>query len=256
MEIMYVYRLYWRKRGPLVRVVVFHDIDDAQWFSASLKLLLERYHVLTPKAFREKEFVQDKINVLITFDDGYRSWVTTCLPILENSTCEAVFFINSGLIDVSEEESVQSSYVRDNLKLRTPRETLSWDQVRVLYEAGHMIGGHSKTHLRFSKLQNEVQKSEIFEDKERIESMIGAPVSFFAFPFGNNGDFTPESVRIAREAGYTDIFSTEPGFLDIASNTHVVRRLCLENRMSRRALIQWIEGGYDCYAIVKRICAQ
>ena len=55
------------------------------WFNDVVSMLVENFNVITPEQFRNREFDREKINVLLTFDDGYKSWVTTVLPILEEN---------------------------------------------------------------------------------------------------------------------------------------------------------------------------
>jgi len=254
--VTFLYRARMRKKGPLVRVVVFHDVTDADWFFKSVTLFVKKYHVLTPQEFIERKFNPEKINILITFDDGYASWVTTCLPILRKLQCRGVFFLNSGLPDIVQDENARLNFVRENLKLQTSRKTISWEEVRLLCESGHTLGGHTKTHRRLSELQEEVQKAEITEDKKRIETMLGTQVSLFAYPFGNVGDFIPQSALCAQKAGYTHVFSTESGFVDTTSGNFNIPRICLEDNGADSVLTRWVEGGHDLYTKIKYLCVR
>ncbi len=252
--ITWMYRRYTRSTGPLVRVIVFHDVCDSEWFRKSITLITSRYHVLTPDDFLHGIFDEKRINVLITFDDGYASWVTTCLPIFNEKNIRALFFINSGLIDVYGNTEMQEQYMRDNLLL-TPRKSLSWDGVRALHNAGHMIGGHTSTHARLATCEINTQEREIVDDKKRIETMIGSTLSTFAYPFGQRNDYTDSTESLVRKADYVRAFTTEGTFVS-SGDPYRTARLCIEDDLSVLSLAWWIEGGYDIYRKLKNLCVR
>ncbi|MCF7815439.1 MAG: polysaccharide deacetylase family protein [Candidatus Pacebacteria bacterium] len=250
----YIYRTLKKREGSLVRVLVFHDVQDASWFENMMTSLNKRYNLLTPDSFLKKQYDSNRINVLITFDDGYLSWVDVCLPILKEKGIKALFFINSGLIDVFEHQDIQEQYIRGNLLL-SPRKTLSWDGVKKLHEAGHMIGGHTTTHPRLSELHEDRQRETVVQDKKRIEEILNTSIRTFAYPFGQRNDYTPETVGIVKESGYTHSFTTEGVFVN-AYNQFEFSRLCVEDGLSIGQLKQWIEGGYDLYHKIKTLCVR
>jgi peptidoglycan/xylan/chitin deacetylase (PgdA/CDA1 family) len=249
---IWIYQFLARRNGPLVRVVVFHDVTDADWFQQVVAHMDTEYHVVSPQDFLNGRFNQKKINILITFDDGYVSWVNICLPVLTRRNIKALFFVNSGLLDVAHERGAQAEYVRTNLLL-SPRNTLSWEGVQSLHVAGHMIGGHTTNHSRLSLLSSDTVRTEIKSDKERIESKLGSQISTFAYPFGQSADITPSVSVEVKEAGYDMAFTTSPSFKRENGDTLLIPRLCLEENLSVNQLSVWLRGGYDMYAYIKKL---
>jgi peptidoglycan/xylan/chitin deacetylase (PgdA/CDA1 family) len=249
----YVYRHFFVK-NPLVRVLVFHDVQNAEWFEDILALCTATYNVLTPEAFLAQKFDFTKVNVLFTFDDGYTSWIEVVEPLLRKYNTHAVFFINSGLLDVHHDPALQSQFVRERLLL-SPRKTLSWEGAQLLQREGHMIGGHTATHARFSRLQKDMQEKEIKVDRERIEEMIQVVPSLFAYAFGQEADFAHDGEESVRHAGYRYAYATVPGFVSF-KNAYAVPRLCLEETLTRSEIRAWIEGGYDLYYRIKKLCVR
>lgn len=249
-------RLYrMTQKGPLVRVVVFHDVKDGEWFERMIEYLKKRYHVLSPEAFMAYDLDDTKINVLVTFDDGYASWVERCAPVLKRHRVQAVFFVNSGLIDAYGNTEAQETYVHTRLLLG-PRDTLSWEGVRALQDAGHTIGGHTTTHARLSQVSEKVQREEVEGDQERISTCLGTPPVLFAYPFGRKGDYDDVSKHTVKEAGYIHAFTTEGRFVPIDGDPYAIPRLCLDDRLTERQLGRWIEGAYDVYAYLKSLCVR
>lgn len=249
-----VYRLYEKQKGPLVRVVAFHDVQNGEAFAHIIKELTIRYNVISPEDFMEGRLDASRINILITFDDGYASWVDVCMPVLEAHHVRALFFINSGLCDAGESTEAASRYVRERLLL-SPRHTITWAQVERLASAGHTIGGHGVTHARLSELREGEQRDEIAKDKARIEEMLKTPLTAFAYPFGRVGDYTATTQRILKDAGYTYAFTTGSVFGNL-SRPYEISRLCIDDTISTTQLHDWIQGGYDIYHKLKSLCVR
>ena len=250
----FFYRTSQSLRRSLVRVLVFHDVQDKVWFEKTIAYLAQYCRLITPEMYAQGKFDTYRINVLITFDDGYASWVTTCLPILSHYGVKAVFFINSGLIDVSENPEAQKRYVHDRLLL-SPRNTLSWEGVKHLSENGHTIGGHTVTHARLSELQEHMQREEIIRDKVRIEAVLEKEITMFAYPFGQSTDYTSATKKIVSDIGYTSAFTTESGFV-YREDTFALSRLCIEDNLSPSHVRRWVGGGYDIFQKLKSLCVR
>jgi len=240
--------------GPLVRVLVFHDVTDVDWFRTTIKYLKDTHNILSPDDFIHTRFDAKKINVLITFDDGYTSWVEIAHPILKANGVKALFFVNSGLADSYQNEEARSTFVREKLLL-SKRNTISWEGVQQLKEEGHMIGGHTIHHARLSAISLADAEKEINDDKHRIEEVLGQKVRLFAYPFGTKSDYTEEVKRVVHRAGYAYGFTTESSFVS-GKDSMAVPRLCLEDSMSVQKVKQWVEGGYDVFQKFKRICVR
>lgn len=251
MGISALYRLYRRTKGPLVRVIVFHDVLDREWFVRILATLRAHYHVLTPDEYRMGNFDTTRINVLVTFDDGYTSWVETCLPVLSAYQVKGIFFLSSGLLD-AKYEKMEAFFVRERLLLTKSHHILTWEGARALVRAGHTVGGHTRSHIRLSALPCAMQKIDMNDDKVRLAEMLDTGITTFAYPFGNHDDYTENTISLLHEIGYTHAFTTQGVFAD-PSNPLTLSRLCIEDGLSPRMFRMWIEGGYDLYGILKRI---
>lgn len=247
--IAYVYRFFSSRKRNLVRIVAFHDVTQLAWFENTISYIQDRYHVISPDDFHMKKFVPEKINVLITFDDGYKSWVTQVLPILEKYRIQGLFFINSGLLDTVESHGDVALFERTYLEIGM-HEPLSWDDATVLLKGGHTIGGHTVHHKSLSSLSQPEMQEEILRDKQRIETKLGSTLIDFAYPFGTYKDYSRESLEVAQRAGYTYVYTAEPGFVS-PDNGHSARTL-FEEGQSVHVIRRWVEGSYDIFSYCKR----
>ena len=81
------------------------------------------------------------------------------------------------------------------------------DYVKKIFDRGHEIGTHSRTHPYMSKMNKSEIESELKTSKEAIENITGARVELFRPPYGDYDDLL---VSTARETGlYTIQWSVD-----------------------------------------------
>lgn len=91
------------------------------------------------------------------------------------------------------------------------------------------VGAHGVTHTPFSKLSLEAQSGEMTESRERLRVWTGTEIATFSFPFGGRRDFSKESVRLAREAGFRRIAANVPGQARRRPNPFLVPRFLVRD---------------------------
>jgi peptidoglycan/xylan/chitin deacetylase (PgdA/CDA1 family) len=85
-------------------------------------------------------------------------------------------------------------------------------QVVALRRAGMQIGAHTVSHPILARLGEAEARAEILDSKRFLEDLLDERVGLFAYPNGKPAeDFTPESVAIARSAGFDAAVSTAWG---------------------------------------------
>lgn len=73
------------------------------------------------------------------------------------------------------------------------------------------VGSHTMTHARLSALSETEKREEICQSRRVLEDIVGQPVTSFAYPYGQDGDYDEESVAIVRQAGFTAACANVPG---------------------------------------------
>jgi len=73
------------------------------------------------------------------------------------------------------------------------------------------VGAHGVDHPSFAGLSLAAQRQEMSRSKRDLEEWIGRPVTSFSFPFGERGDFTRSSIRLASEQGFRRVAVNVPG---------------------------------------------
>lgn len=88
---------------------------------------------------------------------------------------------------------------------------LTWEQVRRMTAGGLEMGAHTQSHPILSRMNLDKARQEIVGSIARIEQATGRPVTAFAYPNGQPGDFDQAHGQILREAGVKVAFTLQPG---------------------------------------------
>jgi peptidoglycan/xylan/chitin deacetylase (PgdA/CDA1 family) len=85
-------------------------------------------------------------------------------------------------------------------------------QVQELERLGMSVGGHTVNHPILTSVSADEARAEICNNKARLESLLGHPITLFAYPNGGPGrDYAAGHVAMVRDAGYEAAVSTSFG---------------------------------------------
>ena len=197
-------------RDKRLRVLLYHDVPVKQYpdFIRQLDFISKYWNFVSPNIFSEmidgNEPVK-KDSVLLTFDDGFISNRSVAEEILNKLGIKALFFVVSDFIELEDQE-LSRSFVAQTICPRLSADqipdsmmNMRWSDLEALLEQGHMIGGHTKTHSRLSKITEKVLLHEEIESSaDRLEKHLGVNIDHFAYTFGDIGSVTPEAMMVAR----------------------------------------------------------
>ena len=116
--------------------------------------------------------------IILTFDDGSKSVLSTALPIMQKYNFTGTVYLVNNYVGAAN--------------------FLSVDDIHQLYEAGWEVGSHSITHTDLT-IESVDQEKEIVESRLRLQRQLDLPILTFAYPYGA---YDVDSVEIVRFAGY------------------------------------------------------
>ena len=242
---------------PVAVFVYFHDLppETIGCFRANLHFLKRSTNVISLDDFFSGRLSSEKINVVITFDDGYKSWITDAVPILKEMGLPATFFVTSGFVGLSKED--ESEFMRSKLliKLRPGSITggLNVEDVRKFVDEGFTVGGHTLNHCNLAGLRDSVQlKYEITEDKMRLERIIGKKIDYFAYPFGAYQNPEINLAEVLKESGYRGAVTTVSGFNSVGTSPYFLHREITYASMPGRVFRARVYGNYHVVRFLKR----
>jgi len=241
---------------PVTRIVTFHDIlpEAFNYFKAKIYFLRRRTNVVSLEDFFSGRLSTKKINVIITLDDGYKSWLTYAVPILKKFELPATFFVTSGFIGLPIDKEVEFMRTKLCLKpdLRKTTRGLSFEDLRRIVKEGFTIGGHTLNHANLGNLHDSaILRYEISEDKMRLEKAAGVKVEFFAYPSGE--DYNPEInlIEMLKELGYKGAVTTVSGFNKASSNPYLLHRELTRAEMPMAVFRARVYGNHDAVRFIK-----
>ena len=113
---------------------------------------------------------------------------------------------------------------------RETHRPLSFEELSTL-ATGELIeiGCHTVTHSRLSTLSVVAQREEIQRSKRCLADVTGRTITSFAYPYGSKRDYTIETVRLVKEAGFDCACSTTPTVVTKDSNRFELPRLQVQD---------------------------
>ena len=134
-----------------------------------------------------------KRSALLTFDDGYRSMLTSALPVLRKFGYPSVLFVPTDFIGGT------NSFDADC----EPEEPIcDWDELRELERWGVSVQPHGASHRQFSELNLAQQEEELHRSKATLEAGLGKRVEVFSYPYGDDGVDSQVVKKALLQAGY------------------------------------------------------
>jgi peptidoglycan/xylan/chitin deacetylase (PgdA/CDA1 family) len=189
----------------LVPVLVYHNIGKeargrlvlgADAFAEQMKYLrAQGYRVVSVAEFVEWLNLKRQLprkTVVLTFDDGYRSFREYAYPVLKELRFSATLFVYTDYVGAG-------------------RNALNWDELKALATEGFDVQAHSKSHGDLRRGDHETEahyarrmQAELTEPPRVLARSIGRPVTFLAYPYGRVDDAVLAKVK---DQGYHAAFT-------------------------------------------------
>lgn len=138
-------------------------------------------------------------NLPLTSWEQRRDAVASILPAIKHlPVCERLALVETLVAEC------QVSLPRDMM--------MTTSQLREFGNMGFELGAHTDNHPILNVLPDDLALDEITRGRVKLESMINARVSLFAYPNGRWGkDFDQRHCDMAKSCGFEAAFSTEAG---------------------------------------------
>jgi len=145
----------------------------------------------------------------ITFDDGYSNNLKFAAPILAKYGFGATCYVVSSAIGSSNYWDrglgIPHNPIMDNHELR------EWKRL------GFELGCHTDTHKDLNSLDPKQQEFEILTGKQKLEDILGMPVTDFCYPYGR---YSQTTVRIVQSLEFRTATTMKRG--RVTNNDHLL----------------------------------
>jgi peptidoglycan/xylan/chitin deacetylase (PgdA/CDA1 family) len=161
--------------------------------------------------------------VLLTFDDGWRSFYSKGFPLLRKYNMQATAFIITNY-----------PYAKDSAYF-------NWDQIKEMSDSGFVdFEAHTKSHPFLTKLYYASAVNEAKGSKSDLEKHIQKLTHWFAYPYG---DYNNAVIKAVQEAGYLGAVTTNYGATETLTGIYTMPRIMVDGRFSIDEFSKRIESA-------------
>jgi peptidoglycan/xylan/chitin deacetylase (PgdA/CDA1 family) len=158
--------------------------------------------------------------LVLTFDDGYVDNYLEALPILKEFGFKATIFMITDLVD------------------KTPG-YMNLQQLKEMQAQGMDIESHTVYHEHLKQLSYEKQVKTLKDSKEFLEKSLNKEIHYLAYPYG---EYSEETLKIAKEAGYTMALSTNGRWSDKTDGILTLDRVFISGAANLDVFIERISN--------------
>lgn len=220
---------------------MYHDIVSKDELISGFQNESAFQYKVEESLFEEHVKALVNMNVSFTFDDGGVSFYTKAAPILEKYDKKGIFFISTKY-------------------LNTPG-FLTSNQVKDLFDRGHIIGSHSHSHPENISLLDEAEiYKEWFESITILREIIKGECVVASIP---NGYKSKSVCNIALKAGLKTLYTSTPTTkfykqrnMTIKGRYVVLNSMTTEDVMkivSKKGYRRWLLARWSILKILKKM---
>lgn len=202
-------------------ILVFHAVDDGQWFfgnsraqiEAYLKLFAQKYKFISLSQMldaieKKQNYMQPVMSIV--FDDGYHN-IMSIAPLMQEFGIKPTVFALSNPEKANREE------------LETQHEFLTDSELIMLHRMfGWEVGSHTATHENLSKLKTKELQKQIHGSRQKLSKLLDTEIKYFAYPKGEHSD---EIVNHVKKAGYKAAFTMDHQEITLLGDLHRIPRV-------------------------------
>jgi peptidoglycan/xylan/chitin deacetylase (PgdA/CDA1 family) len=160
-------------------------------------------------------------SVVLTFDDGYVDNYVEAMPILKKFGFKATIFVITGAVNKS-------------------KNYMNVEQLKEMEASGMDIQGHTVHHKNLKELSYAIQLQTLKESKDFLEKSLNKRIKYFAYPYG---EYSKETLKAVKEAGYTMAFATAGRWSDKADGILTLDRVFISGSANLDVFIDRISNS-------------
>ncbi|MGI8559324.1 MAG: polysaccharide deacetylase family protein [Solirubrobacteraceae bacterium] len=166
----------------------------------------------------------------MTFDDGFVDTLESVVPLLGADAIPATVFVVSSWLGQRHPDTPHTRI-------------LTAAELRDVRAAGFEVGGHTRTHVDLTTVDELAARAELADGREELEAILGEEITVAAYPYGRA---TATTVRACAAAGFRAACRTNGQ--GVWSEPLNLPRQRMSGRGSRLGLLLKRSGRYETIA--------
>lgn len=234
-------------------ILIYHAVGKgpealpSEKFQQHVKWLQEYCEVVSLNTLLTHPNTGKKIQVALTFDDGYESIYRLAFPLLLAAKMPATVYLNTGWIS----ESTMHRKISDaNLGHTAGEYFLTWPEVTELANQNWEIGSHGVDHLNLTQQPLEVIHSELLHSKQQIESHLQRSCQHFCYTWGRHHQLLKNAVS---DLGYQFAVAAHHAPVTAQEDRFALPRLHAANEYTMTDFKNIVLGKWDFLGMIHRM---
>lgn len=168
-----------------------HALSPTRFLSALERLACPPYHVIPlGEALDRLDGGRSLRNlVVLTFDDAYRDFLSTALPLIDRFDMPATLFVPTGLVG---QRAIWDTYCPE-------KPLLNWDELALLPDRNITLASHGVSHRSLTSCSDRELQDELAVSFQYLAERFDNFLPVLSYP---GGFHTHREQNAARKAGY------------------------------------------------------
>jgi len=230
--------IIYRKNRP--KILMYHSIannpnDPYSVTTAMFKmqinyLLKNKYDIISLQKLVSglKKGNSMKNKIVITFDDGYKNFITNAFPILKEYKIPATVFLVFDLV------GKKANWNNDIEHL----DIMSKVDVKYIKKNGISLGGHTLKHTDLTTLNTQQLHNQMVKSKRKLKE-FGEKYLTYSYPWGR---YSKGVINAMKNEGFDCALIAKEKILYLTDSLYQLGRITMQKNMSINLFKKEIEG--------------
>lgn len=211
-------RSFGRSRPRPMIVLYYHAVPSGKRAGFARQMAMLARHARVVPADWCGATDPERPTVAVTFDDAFVSVIENALPELAARGFPSTIFAPSGFLGRRPDWAMEGGADHNEVVA---------DAAQLKACGGPLvaIGAHSISHPHLTRIAPDLARAEISGSCAALAGLTGAPVTLFAFPYG---DHDSRIIEVCRQEGLRHVFTIVPKPFDPGDGSIVRGRVSVE----------------------------
>jgi len=193
-----------------------------QRFVSHLDFLQSNYRIIPLADFLKGAHERRRLpphSVVLTFDDGFRNFLTTAAPLLAKRHIPVTVFL------ITDKAEKQEGSAGERWQKEDDHRYLSWAEARQLKRQQNItFGSHTCSHPRLLGLSATEAERELRHSLRDLVAQLGVELPALSYP---KGEYSNLLAAEARKVGYACAVTTDRGYNDTSDELFTLGRVLI-----------------------------